>query len=74
MRWKKWKVKALAGQDRLNEAIDACHRWLEIQPDNRRGMWALTELEIQRDGLEPVNIQDQNGKEAKHCDQRYSHL
>jgi len=49
-----WKVKALTGQDRLQEAIEACRQWLEIEPDNRQGMWALTELEIQRDGLEAV--------------------
>lgn len=49
-----WKVKALTGQDRLQEAIEACRQWLEIEPDNRQGMWALTGLEIQRDGLEAV--------------------
>lgn len=49
-----WQVKALDGQDRLDEALDACLRWLEIDPDNRQGLWSLVELEIRRDGLELV--------------------
>ncbi|MBL7180260.1 MAG: tetratricopeptide repeat protein [Pseudomonadota bacterium] len=49
-----YKVKALIGFHRLDEAMEACYRWLELQPDNRQGLWALTELEIQRDGLEAV--------------------
>lgn len=49
-----WKVKALAGQNRLEEAINLCRHWLEIQPDTPQGLWKLTELEIKRDGLEPV--------------------
>lgn len=50
----RWKVKALEGQDRLDEAMDACRQWLKISPDNTHALWALTELEIQRDGLESV--------------------
>ena len=49
-----WKVKALQGQKRLDEAMHVCRQWLAESPDNRRGLWALTDLEIQRDGLEPV--------------------
>lgn len=50
----RWRVKALAAQNRLEEAIEACHEWLKILPDNPQGLWELTELEIRRDGLEPV--------------------
>lgn len=49
-----WKVKAFAGQKRWNEAIEICGEWLAVQPDLPRALWALTELEIRRDGLEPV--------------------
>ncbi len=49
-----WKVKALAGLGRLDEAIEVCRKWLEINPDLSQGVWALTNLEIQRDGLESV--------------------
>ena len=50
----KWQAKAFAGQNRLNDAIDACGQWLKINPDNPQALWTLTELEIQRDGLESV--------------------
>jgi len=49
-----WKVKALAGQKRLDEAIETCLLWLKKDPDLPKGLWALTDLEIRRDGLEPV--------------------
>jgi tetratricopeptide (TPR) repeat protein len=49
-----WKVKALAGLGQLDEAIKVCCQWLEINPDLSQGVWALTNLEIQRDGLESV--------------------
>lgn len=51
-----WKVKALAGLGRLDEAIEVCRKWLAINPDLSQGVWALTNLEIQRDGLESVLI------------------
>ncbi len=49
-----WKVKALAGQKRWDEAIEICGQWLAVQPDLPQALWALTNLEIQRDGLESV--------------------
>ena len=49
-----WKVKALSGQKRLDEAIETCLQWLKVHPDLPQGLWALTDLEIQRDGLERV--------------------
>lgn len=49
-----WEAKALAGQKRLHEAIEACRQWLAIQPDQPQGLWLLTDLEIERDGLEAV--------------------
>jgi tetratricopeptide (TPR) repeat protein len=50
----RWRIKALEGQNRTDEAIDACHRWLRQSPDNPRALWVLTELEIRRDGLDAV--------------------
>lgn len=50
----RWRVKALEGQERTDEAIETCHQWLGEQPDDPRALWALTELEIRRDGLEAV--------------------
>jgi len=49
-----WKVKALAGSGRNDEALDACRTWLEASPDNPQALWELTELEVRRDGLEAV--------------------
>jgi tetratricopeptide (TPR) repeat protein len=49
-----WKVKALAGLKRTEEAIAECRAWLAKTPDHPPALWALTELEIERDGLEPV--------------------
>ena len=49
-----WKVKAFAGQKRRDEAIEICGQWLAVQPDLPQALWALTEFEVQGDGLEPV--------------------
>ena len=49
-----WKVKALAGLGRREEAIAECTRWLERAPDHPPALWALTEMEVERDGLAPV--------------------
>ena len=49
-----WRVKALEGQKRTGEAIETCHQWLAEHPDDPRALWALTELEISRDGLDAV--------------------
>jgi len=50
----RWRVKSLEGQNRTDEAIDICHQWLKDNPDHPQALWALTELEIRRDGLDPV--------------------
>jgi tetratricopeptide (TPR) repeat protein len=50
----RWRVKALEGQNRTDEAIDICHQWLKDDPDHPQPLWALTELEIRRDGLDAV--------------------
>ena len=50
----RWRVKALEGQNRTGEAIDICHQWLKDNPDHPPALWALTELEIQRDGFDAV--------------------
>ncbi len=49
-----WKVKALAGLKRTDEAIAECRTWLANRPHHPPALWALTELEVERDGLEPV--------------------
>jgi tetratricopeptide (TPR) repeat protein len=48
------KVKALAGAGRRDEAIDECRRWLQRMPDHPQALWALTDLEVERDGLPAV--------------------
>jgi len=48
------KVKALAGLKRTEEAIAECRAWLAKMPDHPPALWAMTELEVERDGLEPV--------------------
>jgi tetratricopeptide (TPR) repeat protein len=50
----RWRVRALAGLGRWDEAMADCRRWLRLQPDHPSALWALTDLEIQREGLEPV--------------------
>lgn len=50
----RWRVRALAGLGRWDEAMEACRRWLQLQPNYPSALWALTDLEIQREGLEPV--------------------
>jgi tetratricopeptide (TPR) repeat protein len=51
----RWRVKALAGLKRNEEAVAVCREWLEVSPDNPAALWELTELEIERDGLEEVS-------------------
>jgi len=48
------KVKSLAALGRDDEAIDECQRWLKRSPDHPPALWALTDLEVKRDGLEAV--------------------
>jgi tetratricopeptide (TPR) repeat protein len=50
----RWRVRALAGLGRWDEAMAACRQWLQLQPDHPSALWALTDLEIQREGLQPV--------------------
>ena len=50
----RWRVKALEGLNRSDEAIDICHQWLKGNPDYPQALWALTELEIRRDGFDAV--------------------
>ena len=50
----RWRVKALEGQNRTDDAIDICHQWLKGNPDHPQALWALTELEIRRDGFDAV--------------------
>ena len=45
---------ALEGQNRTDEAIDICHQWLKDNPDHPQALWALTALEIKRDGFDAV--------------------
>ena len=50
----RWKVKALEGLNRRDEAAATCREWLKISPDNPQALWTLTELEIQQEGIQPV--------------------
>lgn len=49
-----WRVQALTGLDRVDDAFDACRRWLVLKPDHPRALWALTDLETRRDGIDAV--------------------
>jgi tetratricopeptide (TPR) repeat protein len=49
-----WRVKALAATARQTEAIEACQQLLRLQPDHPHALWQLTELQIDRDGLQAV--------------------
>ncbi len=49
-----WRARAYTGLGRNNEAVEEYRKWLQECPDNRNALWGLTELEIQREGLEPV--------------------
>lgn len=49
-----WRIQALTGENRIDEAFDACRRWLTLKPDHPKALWALTDLEIRRDGLDAV--------------------
>jgi len=49
-----WKVRALKGQGRVEEALGVCEKWLQRTSDHPPALWERTELEIRRDGLETV--------------------
>jgi tetratricopeptide (TPR) repeat protein len=47
-----WRVKALSGLGRHEEALECCRRWLEVKPHHPPALWARTELEVRTQGLE----------------------
>jgi tetratricopeptide (TPR) repeat protein len=49
-----YRVKALVGLRKYNEAAAVCKEWLAISPDNRSALWELTELEILQNGMDAV--------------------
>ena len=49
-----WRVKALVGTGRLEEARAECGAWLAESPDDPQALWQSTELEVAREGLEAV--------------------
>jgi predicted Zn-dependent protease len=51
-----WRVKALAGLKRLEEADAECAAWLTESPDDPQALWQSTELRVAREGLEPVRL------------------
>ncbi|MEW6442390.1 MAG: hypothetical protein AB1640_15745 [bacterium] len=51
-----WRIKALAGLDRRDEALDACAELLRVSPDHPQALWQMADLEISRDGLEAVRM------------------
>jgi Flp pilus assembly protein TadD len=53
----RWTAKALAGMGRRGEAMETCRKWLDLSPDNPQGLWLLTELRIERDGLDAVRAE-----------------
>lgn len=59
----RYRVKALSGLGRRDEAIEECNKWLKLEPHNHNAVWELTELEILRDGLD--NVLARMGKMAR---------
>jgi tetratricopeptide (TPR) repeat protein len=49
-----FRVKALHGLGRLDEAIAECESWLSENSDSRQALWQMAELRIARDGLDVV--------------------
>jgi tetratricopeptide (TPR) repeat protein len=49
-----WKVKALTGLGRKEEAMTECRKWLARVPHHPPALWALAELEVEHDGIEAV--------------------
>jgi tetratricopeptide (TPR) repeat protein len=49
-----YKVKALSGLKRIDEAIDVCNEWLSRSVDDREALRLLCDLEVQRDGIAAV--------------------
>ncbi len=52
----KFKIQALTGLKRTDEAFSLCNQWLQSSPDNKSALWLLVMLEISRDGLETVRL------------------
>jgi tetratricopeptide (TPR) repeat protein len=51
-----WRVKALIGLQRFDEAAAACGAWLAETPDDPQALWQSTELQVAREGIEPVRL------------------
>jgi tetratricopeptide (TPR) repeat protein len=49
-----WRVKALMGLGRMDEAAVECDRWLAQCPDDPQALWKSVDLQVGRDGLEAV--------------------
>jgi len=49
-----WRVKAFHALGKTAEAMDECRQWLAAHPDNPPGLWEMSELEIETEGLEAV--------------------
>ncbi|MBN1307408.1 MAG: tetratricopeptide repeat protein [Chitinispirillaceae bacterium] len=47
-----FRIKALRGLHRIDEAIAVCREWLGGSADNRQALWLLCDLETRRDGIE----------------------
>lgn len=50
----RFRIQALVGLSRTEEAFSLCNEWLQSSPDNKAALWLLVKLEIARDGLETV--------------------
>lgn len=50
----RWRARALAGLQCWDEALEVCRQWLKSHPDHPSALWTLIELEVQREGLQPV--------------------
>jgi tetratricopeptide (TPR) repeat protein len=50
----RFEAHAFRAEGRIDEALEACRRRLQHAPDNRDALWFMTEIEIEREGLEAV--------------------
>ena len=49
-----WSVKAFGATGQEEEALEACRRWLALEPHSPPALWERTELEIRTQGMEAV--------------------
>ena len=49
-----WRVRALMALGRMDEAGKECDQWLGESPDDPQALWRSVDLQVAREGIEPV--------------------